>query len=393
VARAWVLAALAVCVACAAFVGRAAATTPTPTPDAAIPGKITGGFLGYCSERPEAKQPACYIRGLLREVDRLGDPATGLPRIDARVHATGGFLEASCHSFMHSVGRTWARQHHITLASLMNYIPRTNDPGCSAGFGMGMTMFLGPTILANPPSALAICSRLPTRYREYTCIHGVGHALMRGYHGALQYSVKACRTLGPTNAPDCAQGAFHDYWISLSGADDTTRPEHAITSARVLCGEFEFKRPCWYRFFWERRAGKRVYTTADILQLCADLDGLQRAGCVGAASLSMSRSREPVDQATTCGDLTGSDSIECLRGVVVPSVANNPFEELSLIRTCAAFPKTTRSRCFNWFGRTLTVVTDGAFRRTGCTQLGDAHARVWCIAGAKHSNQPLRTFS
>ena len=391
--RTYALLALVLVTACASFVTSAAAVSPNPVPDASIPGRTTAGFLGYCSERPAAKQTPCYVKGLLAAVDRSGNPATGLPKIDTRVHATGGFLEAACHSFMHAVGRTWARQHDVTLANLMNFIPRSNDPGCSAGFGMGMTMYLGPKILANPPSALAICSRLPTRYRSYTCIHGVGHALMRGYHGALRYSVKACRTLGPMNAPDCSQGAFHDYWISLSGADGTTRPEGADTSARSLCAGYEFVRPCWYRYFWERLPNERVYEAADILRLCDGLDGLQRAGCVSGASLSMSRSREPVDQARTCGDLRGSDAIECLRGVVVPSVANKPFERLRLIRTCADLPRTTRSRCYNWFGRTLNVVTDGSFRRAGCRQLADPHARVWCVAGAKRTNLPLRTFS
>jgi hypothetical protein len=378
---------------CASFVTGAAALGPSPVPDAPVPGRTASGFLGYCSERPEAKQAACYIRGLLAAVNRSGNPAYGLPRIDARVHATGGLLELACHSFMHAVGRAWARQHDVTLANLMSFIPRSNDPGCSAGFGMGMTMYLGPRILVDPPSALAICARLPTRYRSYTCVHGIGHALMRGFHGQLRDAVRACRTLGPMNAPDCSQGAFHDYWISLSGADGTTRPEGADTSARSLCAGYEFARPCWYRYFWERLPNERVYQAADIVRLCHGLEGLQRAGCVSGASLSLSRSREPVDHARTCGDLQGSDTIDCLRGVVVPAVANKPFERLRLIGTCAALPRTTRSRCYGWFGRTLNVVTDGRFRKIGCTRLADPRARVWCAAGAKHTNQPLRTFS
>jgi len=378
---------------CASFVARAQAVSPTPVPDAPVPGATTSGFLGNCSTLPDRKMTACYVRGLLAAVDRSGNPAYGVPRIDARVHATGGFLEAACHSFMHTVGRTWARQHGVTLGTLMDYIPRSNDPGCSAGFGMGMAMYLGPKILVDPPAALATCSRLATRFREYTCVHGLGHALMRGYHGQLRDAVRACRTLGPLNAPDCSQGAFHDYWISLSGADGTTRPEDADTSARSLCAGYEFARPCWFRFYWERMPDEHVYEASDILRLCKGLEGLQRAGCVSGASLSLSRSREPVDHARTCGQLEGSDTIDCLRGVSVPSVANKPFERMRLIRTCADLPRTTRSRCFNWFGRTLTVVTDGRFRQIGCARLADPRARVWCTAGAERTNRPLRTFS
>ena len=45
-------------------------------------------------------------------------------------------------------------------------------------------------------------------------------------------------------APDCAQGVFHDYWISLRGADGTTRPRKALGSPRVICdGRFTYVRP------------------------------------------------------------------------------------------------------------------------------------------------------
>jgi hypothetical protein len=377
--------------ACALFVTQASAVTPSPVPDAQIPGKT--GILSQCTARPDSKQFLCYIRGFLAMINAAGDPAEELPRIDAQVHATGGFLEAACHPLMHTVGRMWAGQHDVTFGNLMRYTPKSNDPGCSAGFGMGLVMYLGPQLVLHPVEILATCSRLATRFRRYTCIHGSGHALMRGFHGQLRDSVRACRTLGPVNAPDCAQGAFHDYWIALSGSDGTTPLEGADDSARSVCAGYEFARPCWYRFFWERRGDERFYNASDILRACSSLRGIQRAGCVSGASLAMGRAREPVDHARTCGDLIGSDTIDCLRGVAVPEVSNNPFERLRLIRTCASLPKTTRSRCFGWFGRTLAVATDGRFRRTGCPLLGDEQARVWCAAGAAHMGRPLRTFS
>ena len=55
---------------------------------------------------------------------------------------------------------------------------------------------------------------------------------MRGYHETIFLAVNACTKLGARYAPDCAQGAFHDYWISLRGADETTAPVHAINSPR-----------------------------------------------------------------------------------------------------------------------------------------------------------------
>ena len=361
-------------------------------PDAPVAGR-TGGLLSECSSLRESNQYRCYIRGLLAIIEKSGDPARELPRIDRQVHATGGFLEAACHSLMHAVGRTLARRHAVTLENLYRYVPKSNDPGCSAGFGMGLVMYLGTQIVLEPRSVLPICTRLPTRFREYTCVHGSGHALMRGFHGQLGAAVNACLTLGPRNAPDCAQGAFHDYWISLSGGDGTTRPNGASASARSVCARYALARPCWYRFFWERKSSVRVYHAADILSLCSGLTGIQRAGCISGASLQMSRAREPVDHARTCSGLAGTDTLNCLRGVVVPGVANRPFEELRLIRTCSSLPKTTRYGCFAWFGRTLAIVTDGRFRRDGCPHLDPQHARISCVAGAKRMRHALGTFS
>src|SRR5881628_787476 len=82
---------------------------------------------------------------------------------------------ASCHVLMHEVGREYAREHHLTLARLQRYIPRSNNPNCSAGFGMGLVMYLGPEILrSGGKAAVRACAQLPTRYRSYTCVHGLG---------------------------------------------------------------------------------------------------------------------------------------------------------------------------------------------------------------------------
>ncbi len=362
-----------------------------PTPDSAI--VSNGSYLQGCASLKDPKRRACYVRGLLADVEESGDPAHKLPRIDQKVRSSGGFLASACHILMHEVGRTWARRHNVTLETMFRYVPKSNDPGCSAGFGMGMVMHLGTQLVLEPRRVTPICTQLPTRFREYTCVHGSGHAFMRGYHGQLASAVLACKTLGSRLTPDCMQGAFHDYWISLSGGDGTTRPIGASTSARSVCARYALARPCWYRFFWERKASVRVYDAADVTSLCRGLTGIQRAGCISGASLQMARAREPVDHARTCSGLDGSDTLNCLRGVVVPGVANRPFEELRLIRTCSSLPKTTRYGCFAWFGRTLAVVTDGRFTRRGCPRLDPQHARVSCVAGAKRMGQALGTFS
>jgi hypothetical protein len=220
-------------------------------------GGSVGGkpWLWQCTQIHNAEaQFRCYVRLLREDIERSRDPAGELPRIDRRVLSVGGPVAASCHVLMHQVGRDYARAHRLTLESLQRYVPRSNNPNCSAGFGMGLVMYLGPEILrSGGRAAVKVCERLPTRYRAYTCVHGLGHALMRAYHGNLGQSVRACRALRPASAPDCAQGAFHDYWISFRGADGTTRLGGANASPRVVCdGRLTYVRPCWYRYFLEQ---------------------------------------------------------------------------------------------------------------------------------------------
>src|SRR5438270_4384035 len=227
----------------------------------AAPGAVRKPWLWQCTQIHNAEvQYHCYVRLLRLDIEASGDPARELPRIDRRVARVGGPVEAGCHVLMHEVGRDYGRDHHVTLATLQRYVPRSNNPNCSAGFGMGLVMYLGPEILRSGGAvAVRTCARLPTRYRQYTCVHGLGHALMRAYHGNLGQAVRMCRKLRPEYAPDCAQGAFHDYWISLRGADGTTRPRHALTSPRVVCdGRFTYVRQCWYRYFLVQQIGLQI---------------------------------------------------------------------------------------------------------------------------------------
>src|SRR5258706_13453421 len=161
-------------------------------------GAATRPFLCQCEQiHLDQAKDACYIRLLAQDIDRSGNPATELPRIDRLARAAGTALYGRCHLLMHTVGREWAAAHRLTIEQLQNVEPRSNDPGCSAGFGMGLVMYLGPQILSTGgKSVIPQCNALPTRYRQFTCVHSLGHALMRGYHETLFLAVQACARLG-----------------------------------------------------------------------------------------------------------------------------------------------------------------------------------------------------
>jgi len=348
-------------------------------------------WLWQCEQiHLEEAKDACYVRLLLLDIDRSGDPATELPRIDRRARTTPTSLYSRCHMLMHVVGRQWAREHHLTLDGLQKVVPRSNDPGCSAGFGMGLVMALGPAIIATGGrSALATCERLPTRLRQFTCVHSLGHALMRGYHETIELAVRACTKLGPRYAVDCAQGAFHDYWISLRGADETTTPFHPVTSPRKLCRQYpQYALGCWYRYWIEQAPGPVILGANDLLRLCRGLAGAQRAGCIAGAGKDVYDS--PVAQARLCGRLAAAaDALACLRGVGNQAYAGEPRRERALFRACAGMPAAARTGCAAWFGKTFNVLENGHFR---CAGVAPAF-RAGCRAGARRWQQPLVTFS
>ena len=61
-------------------------------------------WLWQCSQIHNLEvQFRCYVRLLREDIDASGDPARELPRIDRRVFAVGGPVEASCHVLMHQV--------------------------------------------------------------------------------------------------------------------------------------------------------------------------------------------------------------------------------------------------------------------------------------------------
>ena len=219
---------------------------------------------------------------------------------------------------------------------------------------------------------------------------------MRIYDDRLAPALGLCSALGRGAAPDCAQGAYHDYWFAVIGADETIRPESAVTSPRELCATqpSQFVRPCWYRAFIDTRPpGFQTGSPADLERLCAGLAGVQRAGCITAASVI-----GPVDPALQlqlcAAGLAAADAVSCIHGTKVQNILDYPLDSyLELIAGCDAFPGATRSACYRWLGKTLAVITNGRFERTGCPRLATPASRRACSAGARSMDEALVTFS
>ena len=127
------------------------------------------------------------------------DPRPAIAAItDASRDELRGFLLTNCHVIMHTVGRTYARDAGVTVATLMEYLPADNDPGCPAGFAHGLVTGVAPDIdPRRPREAAAVCADAGTRFRRYSCIHGFGHAFMRIYDDLLEPALELCTRARP----------------------------------------------------------------------------------------------------------------------------------------------------------------------------------------------------
>jgi hypothetical protein len=350
-----------------------------------------------CGRLSDDDARACYARAFGAMVQTERDPRPVVETIADMAWSQGGYLLANCHGVMHTVGRRYAQRAGVTLANLMNYLPQTNDPGCPAGFAHGLVTAVGPDIdTSRPRQAEAVCAEAGTRYQRYSCTHGLGHAFMRLYSDKLGPALGLCRALGPQASPDCAQGAYHDYWFAVAGDDDATLPEGAVTDPRRLCGDQPegFVRPCWYRAFIDNRPeGVTVDSPRALAGLCDGLDGLQREACVTAASVI--GPPDPAEQLLICAGLAEpTDAESCVRGTKVQNLLEYPTSaHVDLISRCAVFTGAPRAACYRWLGKALAVLTDGRFARTGCPRLRSGRARDLCRDGALSMEEALVTFS
>jgi len=373
------------------------APSPTTAPSSAPSAAVAPRLESCAAAGSEGLVRTCYELALRELVAPTDDPRPVVQQIADFAWERGGFLFGNCHGLMHTVGRTYVAAHDVTLATLMDYLPANNDPGCSAGFSHGLATGVAPQIdLSRPEETARICDAAATRFQRYSCVHGFGHAFMRLVDEEIELALPMCASLGERAAPDCAQGAYHDYWFAAIGFDDAEAPADLVRDPRALCTAQPdaFVRPCWYRAFIDtRQPGVQLATGSELDQMCVGLGGLQRSACITAASVI--GPPDPVDQLAICMELGDPvDQSSCVRGAKVQNLLREPPEAyVDLIGRCARFVEPTASECNRWLGKVISVVTDGAFETTGCPRLPSPAAREACLAGARAIDEALETFS
>ena len=367
----------------------------TPPPAASVDNQVNAAVKLCDSGEGNSliRTQFCFQQRLLLIVEPTADTATELPLIDTAVRRAGGYIAENCHIVMHWVGRNYAVDHHVSLASLQSYLPRTNDPGCSAGFAHGLVSALGPAIRKLDPASVArACAGSQTRYQAYSCVHGLGHAYMRAYNEELPLALRMCGRLPHVDVVDCAQGAYHDYWFSLSGVDGTVQLGPSLRP-RALCGRQPriFVRACWYRAFMESPPNRALNTPSDLAAVCAGLRGLQRESCITGAAVTFNTAF-PYRQLEGCTQLAADIRVACARGTATQDLVSSPLSaQVRLVEQCGRFGA-ERAGCIEWIAKALNVDTNGAFLRAGCASVVKAD-RAACRTGAASWRGPLETFS
>jgi hypothetical protein len=146
------------------------------------------------------------------------------------------------------------------------------------------------------------------------------------------------------------------------------------------------------RAFIENRPEEPIESGADLIALCRGLDGVQRDGCVTAASVV--GPPDPNVQLAICAELDGDDAVFCVHGTKVQNlIASPPEEHVALLDRCDGFPAATRLECYRWLGKVLAVLTNGAFEQYGCGSVRNGDSRRVCVQGAEEMDDPLVTFS
>ena len=235
-----------------------------------------------------------------------------------------------------------------------------------------------------------------TRFQRYSCIHGFGHAFMRIHADRLEPALELCRALGPAAAPDCAQGAYHDYWFAVVGADDAKLPDEAVTDPRALCAatagavRAAVLVPGVHR---QPAGGPRGRFAGRLRRPVPGLDGLQRAACMTAASVI--GPPDPAAQLQLCAGLGDpADAASCIRGTKVQNLLGYPTAAyVDLIARCGLFHGATRAAAIAGSARRSPSSPTAISREPAARSSRPARPRRQCQAGARSMDEALVTFS
>lgn len=240
------------------------------------------------------------------------DPLVILPQLESQLTKEDFQIAQFCHNAMHTTGRQFAEENNVTLATLQNYIPKSDSSNCPAGFVHGMISVMGIDS-NNAPELIRLCSKEDSRARRIACAHGIGHAFRRSFieDDDMKKTIAACKAMGEKVASDCAQGAYHDYLFAFAGIDDTKKPANLKKVSEVCQNKpSDFIAECWYRLFTFYPAAFEIKSAKDMRRFCAKTDAAR--ACFSAG---MSAFNNPPRLPDQCRPFRGQAAEDCFAGI------------------------------------------------------------------------------
>ena len=379
------------------------APSPSPAPPSLVPSpsgspsNAVAERLATCAAEPgDDARRTCYAATLKEIVGAAADPRPVVAQIAETAWTARDFLLPNCHGLMHTVGREYAAEQGVTLATLMDYLPPNNDPGCSAGFSHGVVSGISSQLdIARPEAALEACAAgrnaipaLQLHPRLRPRVHAPDRRTARADAHDVHEARTGARLPTARRAPTTTTG---------SRRSASTTPRRRPTS-RAIPGRCAARsRTCSSGRAGTGRSstrGPRASRSGHRPDRAA-VRGTGRPPAVGLRHGGVRhRSAGSGQSARAVPGAGGDDAISCIRGAKVQNLIKEPPAAfVDLIGRCAAFPGGTATECYRWLGKVLAVLTDGQFETTGCPQLPTPAARDACVAGARTMDEALVTFS
>ncbi len=304
--------------------------------------------VGHHCYNPSTPTQECYI-SYYRNISEKSGTKASLLELHKRLESDSRF-NANCHSAMHAIGRSAFREYGSIAEAYAQA-----DYSCWGGYLHGVveaSMSRKKLSDISAETVRTMCDSVKTMgetsFMHFSCVHGMGHALMYVGHNDLPNTLLRCDDLADEwESRQCANGAFMENTIADSDhptlfqpKDDLKYPCSVVrekdrdvcyqVQSKFILDHFKWDFPKAFDFC--NKLETKAYRT-----LCAQ--GL-------GAGVSVYTAYDPKVIYDTCSGAGGELSDECLYGALT-DLEGKTGTINSGTEVCQYAPVTKRSNCIN----------------------------------------------
>jgi hypothetical protein len=313
----------------------------------------------------------CHINTVDRVMREQGVSA-GLAMSVEHIERDSEFRTA-CHIMMHRMGRNHAGR--TTIEKMLAEPPNR----CLDGFLHGLLEARVAQAGDGAAVGLArVCERGERLELQRTCVHGLGHGLVRARSNDLPTALDDCAAVGDAAAGrTCASGAFMEDQIAAAGEDGASREgaraskDDPLAICRGVRSDMQATCRAW---------AVQLVPERDRLDFCADQPRSTHERCyMGMGAISVSAPRKLCGAEPACWRGAGF-TFALEKTVAVP-------EQCGLATTPA-----TREACVEGAAHLRSVRTPGTTDPARLCASAPTDLRAACLTGAARHDEPLDFF-